>query len=367
MHGLDMVVPVINRQRNRAERSKIMEDYGDYYNFTEDSAMPCNNGNVKAFGKIFLSTLYSIVFIVGFIGNGLVLCVFLKYHKRCNMTDVCLFNLALSDLLFLISLPFWVHYATLNEWTFGNFMCRSVTFFYMLGFYGSIFFMILMTADWYFVVVHAHTSLFYKHRLVKVGIALSAFMWALSLGASLPTIIFSKVINEPTGIHCKAEYTDKWRLFSYLEISVIGWILPFSVMVFCYSRIIPTLVAMKSQKRHKAIKLILVLVLVFFLFWTPYSMVMFLYFLHYLGYLATCEWQSGLGLALQWAETIAFSHCCLNPIIYAFAGQKFRTLIIKTLKQWFPCTFSHCRTITSELSERRNSMRFSGVFTTNIV
>lgn len=31
-----------------------------------------------------------------------------------------------------------------------------------------------------------------------------------------------------------------------------------------------------------------------------------------------------LRLALSVTETVAFSHCCLNPLIYAFAGEKFR-------------------------------------------
>ncbi|KAL7874829.1 hypothetical protein SRHO_G00057990 [Serrasalmus rhombeus] len=353
-----------------SHNSELPTGYDDYYNYNGDAA-PCNNGNVRDFGRVFLPTLYSIVFIVGFIGNGLVVCVLVKYRQRSNMTDVCLFNLAMSDLLFLISLPFWAHYAALTQWTFGNFMCRAVTSFYMLGFYGSIFFMILMTADRYFVIVHAHSSLFSKHRSVKVGIALAVFMWALSLGASLPTIIFSQVKNESTGLTCKPEYPDPvWRKVSYIELNILGLIIPLSIMVFCYSRIIPTLVSMKSQKRHKAIRLILVLVIVFFIFWTPYNVVTFMHFLHHLEYFQNCQWQHDLGLAMQWVETIAFSHCCLNPIIYAFVGQKFRTLVIKTLKQWFPICFSKCKTITSELSERRSSMysmRSSEISTTKIV
>ncbi|KAI4898072.1 hypothetical protein NFI96_018076, partial [Prochilodus magdalenae] len=358
--------------RNIATQPGNMDEYEAYYsyNLTEDSATPCNNGNVREFGKVFLPTLYSMVFIVGFIGNGLVVCVLTKYHQKSNMTDVCLFNLALSDLLFLISLPFWAHYAAINQWTFGNFMCRAVTSFYMLGFYGSIFFMILMTVDRYAVIVHAHASLFSKYRSVKVGIALALFMWALSLGASLPTIIFSQEKNESTGFTCKPEYPDvSWRKISYIELNFLGLILPLFVMLFCYSQIIPRLVSLKSQKRHKAIRLILVLIIVFFIFWTPYNVVTFLQLLHHSGHLNSCEWQQTLGLAMQWVETIAFCHCCLNPIIYAFVGQKFRKLVIKTLKQWFPVCFKECRTITSELSERRNSLytRSSEISQTKIV
>ncbi|KAK2855468.1 hypothetical protein Q7C36_007337 [Tachysurus vachellii] len=321
-----------------------------------DEYLFCNT-NIKAFSRVFLPTLYSIVFIVGFIGNCLVVCVLVKFHKKSNMSDVCLFNLVLSDLLFLLSLPFWAHYALTSQWTFGSFMCRTVTAFYMLGFYGSIFFMILMTIERYSVIVHTNTSLFSKHRSVRASIALVLFMWTLSLGASLPTVIWAQVNNKSDLWTCKEEYPKgtKWKSFSYMELNILGLIIPLSVMVFCYSRIITILMTMKSQKKHRAVRLMLVLVSVFFLFWTPYNIVIFLKFLHHLGYLSTCKWYQDLTMAMQWVETIAFCHCCINPIIYAFVGQRFRNLFLRILKEWFPLCFGRFRTTESEFSMRTNN------------
>ncbi|KAG7335624.1 hypothetical protein KOW79_000317 [Hemibagrus wyckioides] len=347
-------------------------DYSSYYD--EDNLSKygsCNINEVRNFSRVFLPCLYSIVFIVGFIGNGLVLCVLVKYHNRSNVTDVCLFHLALSDLLFLLSLPFWAHYAAITDWTFGSFMCHAVTALYMLGFYGSIFFMILMTIDRYAVIVHAHTSLFSKYRSVKTATAMTFFMWVISLGASLPNIIFSQAKNSSDVWTCKQEYPEKtlWQLVTYIELNILGLIIPLSVMVFCYSQIIPILMTMKSQKKHKAVRLILVLVSVFFLFWTPYNIIIFMKFLQKLGYMATCDWTKDLSMAMQWVETIAFCHCCINPIIYAFVGQRFRKLVIKILKEWFPVCFGRCTIIISEFSERRSSMqsRSSEISTTKIV
>ncbi|GAA6100557.1 C-C chemokine receptor type 5-like isoform X1, partial [Tachysurus ichikawai] len=333
------------------------ENYSDYSYYYTDlfKLIPCDNINISAFSRVFLPILYSIVFIVGFIGNGLVLCVLVKFHKRSNMSDVCLFNLALSDLLFLLSLPFWAHYAASTQWTFGSFMCHTVTAFYMLGFYGSIFFMILMTVDRYAVIVHTQTSLFSKHRSVRASIALVLFMWTLSLGASLPTVIFSQEItpNDTNVCTCRVEYPNwMWRSFSYIELNVLSLIIPLSVMVFCYSRIIPILISMMSQKKHRAVRLMLVLVSVFFLFWTPYNIVIFLKFLQYLNYMNTCEWDQDLNMAMQWVETIAFCHCCLNPIIYAFVGQRFRNLFLRILQEWFPCCFGSYTRVKRELTER---------------
>ncbi|KAM9487915.1 C-C chemokine receptor type 2-like [Clarias gariepinus] len=331
----------------------------------------CNLNSVRSFSQIFLPILYSIVFFVGFIGNSLVLCVLFKYHKRSNVTELCLFNLALSDLLFLISLPFWAHYAAIAKWIFGSFMCHAVTALYMLGFYGSIFFMILMTVHRYAITVHVHTSHYLKQWSVRTGTLVMLFMWALSLGASLPNIIFSQVKNESDGWTCGVTYPNGtlWKSFSYIELNILGLIIPLSVMVFCYSRIIPILMAMKSQKKHKSVKLIFVLVTVFFLFWTPYNIVIFLKLLQNYDYMNTCKWHQDLDMAMQWVETLTFIHCCLNPIIYTFVGQKFRILFQKILKEWFPFCFGQDPTIMSNFSDRKSYMSSNSHKTTceNIV
>ncbi|XP_060777193.1 C-C chemokine receptor type 5-like [Neoarius graeffei] len=347
-----------------------MDNYTDYYDLSTDDGrfQASDNSNVRNFSRVFLPPVYSIVFILGFIGNGLVLCVLVKYHKPFNMSDLCLFNLAISDLLFLMSLPFWAYYVAIAEWNFGDFMCRAVTALYMLGFYGSIFFMILMTVDRYAVIVHTYTSLFSKHRSVRASIALALFVWTLSLVASLPAISFSKVntTSKSNVSKCMVEYSERkmWKSFHYIQLNIFGFIIPLSVMLFCYSRIIPILMTMKSQKKHKAVRLMVVLVTVFFLFWTPYNIAIFLKFLQELGYMTSPQWDQNLQMAIQWVESIAFSHCCLNPIIYAFVGQKFRNLFLKLLKQWFPHCFGQCTIVESESSERTASMylRASEIF-----
>ncbi|XP_060777184.1 C-C chemokine receptor type 5-like isoform X2 [Neoarius graeffei] len=336
------------------------DNYSEYGNLVPGVYAPniFSNSNVMDFSRVFLPTVYSIVFIVGFIGNGLVLCVLVKYHKPFNMSDLCLFNLAISDLLFLISLPFWADYAANSNWAFPEFMCQAVTALYMLGFYGNIFFMILMTVDRYAVIVHTSTSLILKHRSVRASIALALFVWTLSLGVSLPHIIFSKVNNTlENETKCMLEYSERkvWKSFHYIELNILGFIIPLSVMLFCYSRIIPILMTMQSQKKHKAVRLMVVLVTVFFLFWTPYNIVIFLMFMQELGYMTSRHCYQDLHMAIQWVECIAFCHCCLNPIIYAFVGQKFRNLFLKILKEWFPLCFGHCTTVESKSSERTTS------------
>ncbi|KAI7806959.1 C-C chemokine receptor type 5-like [Triplophysa rosa] len=334
-----------------------LESYKDYYSQSDDdnTGQPCNNGHTKAFSEVFLPTLYSIVFIIGFIGNSLVVWVLFRCRRKSNMTDVCLFNLALSDLLFLVSLPFWAH-AAMAEWIFGKFLCHTVTGLYMLGLYGSIFFMVLMTLDRYVIIVHPY-SIFSRNRSAKMGVVLASCVWMLSLFAALPNIIFAHVHNETNhSQYCSSHFPVDWNSFTYLELNLLSLVLPLIIMGYCYARVIPTLISIKSQKRHKIVRLILAVVAVYFLFWTPYNVAIFLQFLHQNSYLDSCEWSTGLSLAMQWVETIAFSHCCLNPIIYGFVGEKFRRTVIKVVKEQFPMCFRQCATFSQQLSERRGSV-----------
>uniref|UniRef100_A0AAQ6ICH2 G-protein coupled receptors family 1 profile domain-containing protein n=1 Tax=Anabas testudineus TaxID=64144 RepID=A0AAQ6ICH2_ANATE len=274
-----------------------MADYSSYYDGNFLSFAPCDNMDLKNFGQVFLPTLYSLVFILGFLGNGLVVCVLVKHRNQTNLTDICLFNLALSDLVFVLTLPFYAHFSVVSKWTFGEFMCRFVSGCHYTGFFSSIFFMIVMTLDRYVLIIHAHTV--GRYHTLRVGIALTMVVWLLSFGVSSPTFIFTRVINES---HVVA-MTQMRR-------------------PICYCRIIPTLVNMRKQ--HRVVKLIIAIVVVFFLCWAPYNISIFVRFLHNKEKLPReCSFDQNLRLSITVTETFAYTHCCLNPIIYAFVGQKF--------------------------------------------
>ncbi|XP_066546710.1 C-C chemokine receptor type 4 [Amia ocellicauda] len=329
-------------------------DYSDYYSAEPGTIPePCSNHNVKEFGSWFLPTLYSLVFIIGLIGNGLVVCVLIKYKKLRNMTDVYLLNLAISDLLFVFSLPFWSHYAAMAEWVFGGFLCKAITGFYLMGFYAGVFFIMIMTVDRYLAVVHAVAAV--KLRSVTLGLVVSMVTWMISFCASFPTIMFSKIKNESGALTCKSEFPemqrDNWKLITNFEVNIVGLIIPFSVMIFCYSFILQTLKRCRNDKKAKAIRLIFLVVIVYFIFWAPYNIVIFLQSLMTLGYLQHCASIRYMGYAMQLTETFSFIHCCLNPVIYAFVGQEFKKSVRRLLHQWSSKCFS-CKQCMMFVTER---------------
>ncbi|KAF7653318.1 hypothetical protein LDENG_00084780 [Lucifuga dentata] len=324
---------------------------------------------MREFSRVFLPILYSLVFILGFIGNGLVVCVLVKHRNQTNMTDICLFNLALSDLVFVLSLPLFCHYAAISQWVFGDFICHFSSGLHNLGFFSSIFFMVVMTLDRYVLIMHTHTVA--RHRTLKVGAALAVVVWMLSLCISLPNFIFTKVKNESSELTCDYDSESaNWKLYNLITMNILGLVIPLLVMIVCYSRIIPTLVNMRSAKKHRVVKLIVTIVVVFFFFWTPCNIILVLKYLHDQGILfRTCNSQANIILSEKVTEAVAFTHCCLNPIIYAFVGQKFMHRVLRLLRKWLPSSLLLSSRDFSESSNRQSSVtsRSSDVTSTFII
>ncbi|XP_078542012.1 C-C chemokine receptor type 8-like [Lissotriton helveticus] len=297
--------------------------YWTDYSFSFGTA--CNKESVRTFGAVFLPTLYILIFVFGLTGNSVVVWVLLICKKTKSMADVCLLNLAISDLLFVVFLPFHAHYA-IDQWIFGNVMCKLMFGVYYIGFFSSIFFITLVSLDRYLAVVHAVFAL--RVRTATWGLIMSTIVWAASISASLPMLVFYQVEREDGSLVCATIYPEEsekeWKLAINFEINILGWLIPLTALIYCNWHILRNLQGSKNKQKVKACRLILLVVLFFFLFWTPYNVVVFLLSLQDLQVLDNCNIMKGLDQALQVTVTTSLIHCCLNPVIYAFVGEKFK-------------------------------------------
>ncbi|EPY73212.1 CX3C chemokine receptor 1 [Camelus ferus] len=324
----------------------------------DDFAEACDMGDIVAFGKVFLAVLYSVVFACGLVGNLLVVFALTNSRKPKSITDIYLLNLALSDLLFVATLPFWTHYL-INEQGLHNSTCKLTTAFFFVGFFGGIFFITIISIDRYLAIVLAANSM--NNRTVQHGVIISLGVWAAAILVATPQFMFTKRIEN----ECFSDYPevlqDIWPVLCNLETNVLGFLLPLLIMSYCYFRIIQTLFSCKNHKKMKAVKLILLVVMVFFLFWTPYNVMIFLETLNLFDFFPSCAIKRDLRLALSMTETIAFTHCCLNPLIYAFAGEKFRRYPYYLYRKCLAVLCCHPGHVTfsPSLSESQRSRRES--------
>lgn len=281
----------------------------------------------------------------------------MKNRNHTNLTDICVLNLAVSDLLFVLTLPFYAHYAVVSTWTFGDFICRFAAVSHNTGFFSGIFLMVVMTLERYTAIVHP--IMVPQYRTLRAGIAITIIVWMLSFHVSLPALIFTKVTNESAQLACSyAPDSPDWELYEVLAPNILGLVIPLLVMVICYSRIIHRLKNVRSTKKHCVIKLIVSIMVVFFLFWAPYNISLVLKFLRDKKNLLSndCNVGRDLRLAVAVTEAFAYTHCCLNPIIYAFVGQKFRKRAKQLLKDWVPWISFPSRIDMSDSLYRKSSI-----------
>lgn len=106
----------------------LPEYYGNY-SFYEDNSYQdgdvCDLTKGMDFEAVFIPVLYSVVFVVGILGNGLLIAVLVKNRKNWSVTDTFILHLALADFLLLIVLPLWaVQSASPVGWSFGTPLCK---------------------------------------------------------------------------------------------------------------------------------------------------------------------------------------------------------------------------------------------------
>ncbi|XP_028660316.1 chemokine (C-C motif) receptor 12a [Erpetoichthys calabaricus] len=306
----------------------------DYYDTTGDFVYLCDKDDVNRFGAKFIPAVYYVIFMLSFLGNGLVLHIIFKYETLNTTTNIFILNLVISDLVFAFSLPFLASYHS-SEWIFGRGMCKLIGSIYFIGFYSSILFLTLMTFDRYLAVVYAVTAA--KKRRILYAFVSSLVTWSISILASIKEFIFYDVREDKKlGTLCEetgysAEVMNKWKMVGYYQQFVLFFLFPLIVVTYCYSRIIHTIFKTKIKEKARAVKLIFIIVVTFFLCWTPYNIVVFL---KSQEDRSSCS--DGLDYALYVTRNIAYLYCCVCPVFYTFLGKKFQNHLAKVGGKWVP-------------------------------
>ncbi|XP_066208003.1 atypical chemokine receptor 2 [Saccopteryx leptura] len=313
---------LLTTKATSSENSSLFYDYEDYSDLT--AFMVCRKDEVQSFGKVFLPVFYSLVFALGLAGNLLLLVVLLRYVPRRRMTEAYLLNLAISNLLFVVTLPFWV-VSVVWHWVFGSFLCKVVSALYTINLYSGIFFISCMSLGKYLEIVHARPH--HRLRTWARRRLLAAMVWALALIVSVPDVVFVQTHEYPKGVwSCYPDFGGQgtiWKLLLRFQQNVLGFLIPLLAMSFFYARIGAVLVRLRPPGKGRALKIAVALVVAFFVLWFPYNLTLFLHSLMDLRVFGDCRASHYLDYALQVTESFAFLHCCVSPVLYAFSNRCF--------------------------------------------
>lgn len=279
--------------------------------------------NIDGFG-VTMVVLYFFVCVLGLAGNSLVIITTLKLDKMSSSTTVYIFNLALADGLFMVGLPFIASQNFMNQWMFGDVVCKVVMVLDGINQFTSVFCLTVMSIDRYMAL--ADPLRFTRWRTPRCAKIVSAFLWLFSLLTILPM-----------ALHFSADYglcipdidSDAWWLGVLSYTFIMGFALPFTVMTGTYTAMLltirsqriktPTPVQQKKsqQMERQVTKMVVAVVVVFGLCWIPFYTFNF------------CSlYQSNLGLtfsrSFEFVVLLSYSWSCANPILYACLSHTFK-------------------------------------------
>ena len=99
--------------------------------------------------SVIVPVVFSLIFLLGTVGNSLVLAVLLRNGQMGhNTTNLFIPNLSLADFFFIVfCVPFQATIYSLEGWVFGSFICKAVHFFIYLTMYASSFTLAAVSVD----------------------------------------------------------------------------------------------------------------------------------------------------------------------------------------------------------------------------
>lgn len=288
------------------------------------------------------STVFSLVFVFGLLFNLLSIYIFACTLKVRNETTTYMINLAVSDLLFVLTLPFRIFYFINRDWPFGKIQCQlSVALFYT-NMYGSILFLTCISVDRFLAIVYPLSSR--ALRTKRNAMIVCCCVWLVVLSGSLPTGFMLETTANSTTLqsnsstrYCFENYSDEqWQ--SKLSkvvvfIETVGFVIPFLVNLVCSIKVLQTLRDPQTLSRggqlnkRKVLRMIIVHLLTFCFCFIPYNFNLVFYTMVRSDVFTNCRAEAAARIINPITLCIAVTNCCLDPVVYYFTSETIQNSI----------------------------------------
>ncbi|XP_062848101.1 type-1 angiotensin II receptor A [Trichomycterus rosablanca] len=324
--------------------------------------LKCNMTGTHEFIFTVIPVVYVCNFVIGIVGNSMVVAVIHKY-MRPTVANVFVLNLAMSDLTFLVTVPMWATFTALGyHWPFGSFLCKASAGLAIFNLYTSIFFLTALSVDRYLAIVHPVGSR--HHRTLLYARITCVLIWIFAFILSIPTALSRSIfkIKDHESTICGVWQDNKQIQVTMVSLSilksVLGFLVPFLVIITCYCLMGRTLLRAKGLLRRSSrsredvtLRMLAAAVLAFFVCWAPHQILHFMNLLAMLGVLKDCHKLDVIDTAMPFSICLAYFNSSVNPILYSSVGRNFR----KNLLRLFNCG-SYQVTNRSNISTKMTSL-----------
>lgn len=292
--------------------------------------------------KYFLSPLYGIEFCIGFPGNLLVVLGYILCLPEWQSYNIYLFNLAVSDLIFLCTLPHLSYLYANNQSVTNPYVCVTNRYILHVNLYSSILFMVWLSMDRFLLIRHPTRN----HYLLKPQTALivTGLSW-LAVNVEVAPMIALMVQDLQRGNWSLCEdfaslKGDINTLDYSLGLTLTGYILPlFGLCGFSYQiahllRVQERALQRRTTSFRRPLRVVASAAAMFLVLYTPYHVVRNIR-------IASCQVWTGLELCTKMyieglyimTRPLAFLHSVINPVFYFLMGDKFRELLFAKLRK----------------------------------
>ncbi|XP_073530826.1 P2Y purinoceptor 12 isoform X1 [Phyllobates terribilis] len=291
--------------------------------------------------QVVFPVAYSILFIAGFLMNGLAIIVFFQLPSKSNFI-IFLKNSVISDTLMIMTFPFKIlGKARLELWQLKGFDCRFTSVVFYFTMYISIIFLGLITIDRYKKTVKPFDNSGTKNPLsAKI---LSASIWIIMFFLSLPNMILTNQPLTPENVrscaYLKSEFGKTWHEVVTVTCQVIFWA-TFAIIVVCYLLITKKLFESykrtrreQTQSRKKVNVKVFIIIGVFFICFVPYHFARIPYTISQTREWFGCSHQYALFYLKESTLLLSSLNACLDPFIYFFLCKSFRNSLTAMWKR----------------------------------
>lgn len=291
--------------------------------------------------QIPLAVLYTVIFVLGLVGNLVALWVFFCVHSKKNSVRVFLINIAFADLLLVVCLPFRILYHSQgNEWNLAPTLCKVVGNLFYMNMYISVTLLGLISVDRY-LKIHRGAGVQHRLRSTRWSTALCALVWIAAFSLTL-VLLMSK--NHPEGKRCfhyKPLHNAKWKAYINIFLLVLFWLV-FISLVVSYGKIALKLLRTSQEKPDlpnasrytRTAKKSFFILFLFTICFVPYHMVRVFYIKTQITE-TSCFSQNVADKANEVALLFSALNSCLDPVMYFLLSSSVRKEVLRLVGSMF--------------------------------
>nr|BBA25539.1 cholecystokinin-1 receptor [Pagrus major] len=226
---------------NSTDLNKILCSFG-IKNISECESEQDPSPEPKDINQTVRIVLYSLIFLLSVLGNGLIIAVLVRNRRMRTVTNLFLLSLSVSDLMVsLVCIPFTLIPNLMRDFIFGTVICKLVMYFMGVSVSVSTFNLVAISLERYSAICNPLTSRTWqtKSHAAKVITA----TWVASFILMLPYPISSTLKpftrrNNSTGHMCRLMWpNDVIQQSWYVSLLLLLFLIPGIIMMTAYGLI----------------------------------------------------------------------------------------------------------------------------------